>query len=50
LRREEGTQEEIAEWSLIIMANKPHASNPAIAVLISTLSHRRGVADAGRSP
>jgi hypothetical protein len=28
--------------------NKPHVSNLAMTLLISTLSHRRGVADAER--
>lgn len=32
-----------------MMPNKPHAVHPAMALLISTLSHRRGVPDAERS-
>jgi hypothetical protein len=33
---------------MIYEPNKPHASNPAMTLLISTLSHGRGVADAER--
>jgi hypothetical protein len=34
------------EEVMIYEPNKPHAANPAMALLISTLSHPRGVADA----